>query len=73
MDEMIIQSKWFTGLLQKILLRILRKKMGCNPIANVNSIRVTTDDTFISAHIDVDLHIKKEELTKLILQHIGDN
>lgn len=70
MDEMKIKSKFTTGLVSKIVERIVRKKLGCNVDIQLNEFRTTVIDEKTHMHLDVDLELNKYELNKL-LESIG--
>lgn len=66
MDEMKITSKFTTGLLSKILTKILKRKLGCSIDICLNSITVSIVDGKTHAHLDADCDIPKEELARLL-------
>lgn len=67
MDIMKIESKFMTGLIGKVIERQLRKKTGRDVKVQLNEIGVQniTDDV-ISAKINLEVRMSKEELSKLL-------
>lgn len=66
MDEMKITSKFTTGLLSKVLTRLLKRKLGCGIDICLNSITVSIVDGKTHAHLDVECDIPKEDLAKIL-------
>lgn len=67
MDEMKIQSKFLTGMISKILERIVKRKFGCRADIRLNAVNVTfTEDGNAHAHLDVYCSVAKDEFTKLL-------
>ena len=67
MDIMKIESKFMTGLIGKVIERLLRKKTGHDVKVQLNELGVQniTDDV-ISAKISLEVRMSKEELSKLL-------
>lgn len=67
MDIMKIESKFMTGLIGKVIERLLRKKTGHDVKVQLNELGVQniTDDV-ISAKINLEVRMSKEELSKLL-------
>lgn len=67
MDIMKIESKFMTGLIGKVIERLLRKKIGRDVKVQLNELGVQniTDDV-ISAKINLEVRMSKEELSKLL-------
>ena len=67
MDIMKIESKFMTGLIGKVIERLLRKKTGRDVKVQLNELGVQniTDDV-ISAKINLEVRMSKEELSKLL-------
>lgn len=67
MDIMKIESKFMTGLIGKVIERLLRKKIGHDVKVQLNELGVQniTDDV-ISAKINLEVRMSKEELSKLL-------
>lgn len=66
MDEMKIQSKFMTGIASKIVKKILRTKLNCEVDVQLNGFRTTVIDDRTHVHLDLDMDLTKEELTKLL-------
>lgn len=67
MDIMKIESKFMTGLIGKVIEKALKKKTGRDVKVQLNEIGVQdiTDD-IISAKINLEMRMSKEELSKLL-------
>lgn len=67
MDIMKIESKFMTGLIGKVIERLLRKKTGRDVKVQLNELGVQniTDDV-ISAKINLEVRMSKKELSKLL-------
>ena len=66
MDEMNIQSKFMTGLVSRIVKKVLRAKLGCEVDIQLNEFRTTVIDDKTHVHLDLDADLTKEELNKLL-------
>ena len=66
MDEMKIQSKFMTGLVSRIVKKVLRTKLGCEVDIQLNEFRTTVIDDKTHVHLDLDADLTKEELNKLL-------
>lgn len=66
MDEMKIQSKFMTGLVSRIVKKVLRIKLGCEVDIQLNEFRTTVIDDKTHVHLDLDADLTKEELNKLL-------
>ena len=62
MDEMKIQSKFMTGLVSRIVKKVLRTKLGCEVDIQLNEFRTTVIDDKTHVHLDLDADLTKEEL-----------
>ena len=67
MDIMKIESKFMTGLIGKVIERLLRKKTGRDVKVQLNELGVQniTDDV-ISAKINLEVRMSKKELSRLL-------
>ena len=66
MDEMKIKSAFTTGLISKVLKKMLKKKLGVDIEICLNEIAVSVVDGKTHAHIDADCELQKEQLLKLM-------
>ncbi len=70
MDEMNIESKFLTGIISRIIGKIVRKKAGYDIDIALNSLRTTiTDDPIsdkIHVHLDLDAELSNDDLDKLL-------
>ena len=67
MDIMKIESKFMTGLIGKVIEKALKRKTGRDIRVQLNELGVQniTDDV-ISAKINLEVRMSKEELSKLL-------
>lgn len=72
MDEMKIVSGFTRGIISKLIMVALRKKIGCDIDIQLNNIKASVVDGKTHIHVDVDAELEKEELVK-ILKNIGLN
>lgn len=74
MDVMRIESKFMTGLIGKVIEKALKRKTGRDVKVQLNEIGVQdiTDD-IISAKIDLEVRMSKEELSKLLESFTGES
>lgn len=70
MDEMKIGSRFTTGIISKLLSKVIRKKFGYEADLRLNEINVTVDNGKTHVHLDIDAELSKDELMK-ILRNIG--
>ena len=63
---MKIQSKFMTGLVSRIVKKVLRTKLGCEVDIQLNEFRTTVIDDKTHVHLDLDADLTKEELMKNI-------
>ena len=66
MDEMKIKSAFMTGLISKVLKKMLKRKLGVDIDICLNEVSVSVVDGKTHAHIDADCELQKEQLLKLI-------
>lgn len=66
MDEMRISSKFTTGILSKLLERVIRKKFGFDVTFNLNEVDATISNGKAQIHLDAFADVEKDELTKLL-------
>lgn len=74
MDIMKIESKFMTGLIGKVIEKALKRKTGRDVRVQLNEIGVQdiTDD-IISAKINLEMRMSKEELSKLLESFTGES
>ena len=67
-DEMKIESLFITNIISRLLKSVIKKKLGCDAYLQLNSIKITYDESTkeVYAHLDMDASMKKEELAKLL-------
>lgn len=65
MDEMKIESKFMRGLVSRFVRKAVRDKMGLDVDIQLNGFRTTVIDEKTHVHLDVDLELTKEQLSKL--------
>ena len=65
---MKIQSKFMTGLVSRIVKKVLRTKLGCEVDIQLNEFRTTVIDDKTHVHLDLDADLTKEELNKLFMR-----
>lgn len=63
---MKIQSKFMTGLVSRIVKKVLRTKLSCEVDIQLNEFRTTVIDDKTHVHLDLDADLTKEELNKLM-------
>lgn len=64
---MKIQSKFMTGLVSRIVKKVLRTKLGCEVDIQLNEFRTTVIDDKTHVHLDLDADLTKEELILALL------
>ncbi len=72
MDEMNIVSKFTNGLVSKAIRMVLKHKLGYDIDIQLNELKTKIVDGETHAHVDLDIKIDKEQLTK-ILKEVGLN
>ena len=70
---MKIQSKFMTGLVSRIVKKVLRTKLGCEVDIQLNEFRTTVIDDKTHVHLDLDADLTKEELNKLSCSLAGED
>ncbi len=70
MDEMRIESKFTTGIVSKIAKKAVRDKTGCDLGIQLNGLRTTVIEGKTHVHLDLDIELSKDELSRL-LKSIG--
>ncbi len=66
MDEMNLMSKMMNKMVSKVVKKAIKSKLGYDLDIQLNQLKANFNDGETSAHIDVDIKISKEQLTKLI-------
>ncbi len=72
MDEMNIISRFTRGIISKAIRMILKSKFGYDIDIQINEIKTKIIEGETNAHVDVDIKISKEQLTKII-KEVGLN
>lgn len=67
---MKIESGWMTGLASRFIRKAVCSKLGCDMDIQLNGFRTTVLDDKTHVHLDVDLELTKDELSKL-MKRIG--
>ncbi len=63
---MKISSKFLTGIVSKIIDKLVRKKLGVDVGVQINSVQATMQEGNTHLHLDVDADMKKEDLENLL-------
>lgn len=63
---MRIESKFMAGIASKFVRKAVRDKLGYNMDIQLNGFRTTVLDDKTHVHLDIDLELTKEELSKLM-------
>lgn len=66
MDIMTIKSKMLTGLISKIITKIVKKQLGQGSNATINEIEMKTEDGKIKVHLDVEACISPNDLQEFL-------
>ena len=66
MDAMNIKSKFLTGIISKVVSRVLRKKLGYDINVRVNEVETTVGEYRTRVHLNLDAEMSKDELVKLL-------
>lgn len=66
MDEMKINSKFLRNLIAKFVKREVKKKSGYEVDIQLNEFTATVTDGTAHVHLNVDVELGKDELTKLL-------
>lgn len=67
MDEMKIKSTFITGIISKLIRKVVKKKVGCDVNIHINELTADTNDNGKThIHLDIDAEMDKEELMKLL-------
>lgn len=73
MDELTIRSKFTTGLICKIVKKIVKKKLGVEISLNIYELEASISDSDgrnAQVHIDANIEIPKHELHYLIMKNL---
>ena len=65
-DEMKLVSKFLTGMVSKIIGKLIKKKVGYDINVNINELKAVNIEGKTRVHLDIDAEISKEELTKIL-------
>lgn len=67
MDEVNIVSKFMQNMLTKIIESAVRKKLGIDPLLEINDpIKVSFDGDMARVHLNLDAALMKDDLMKLV-------
>lgn len=66
MDEMRIRSKFITGIISKLLVTVVKQKLGYNIDLKLNTVNVTVGDGKAHAHLDIDAEVSNEEIMRIL-------
>lgn len=63
---MKIGSKFTTSIISKLVIMVIRKKLGYDVELKLNEVTATVIDGKTHVHLDVDAELEKDELVKII-------
>lgn len=66
MDEMRIGSKFITGIISKLLVTVVKQKLGYNIDLKLNSVNATVGDGKAHVHLDIDAEVSNEEIMRIL-------
>ena len=66
MDEMRIGSKFITGIISKLLVTVVKQKLGYNIDFKLNAVNATVGDGKAHAHLDIDAEVSNEEIMRIL-------
>lgn len=66
MDEMRIGSKFITGIISKLLVTVVKQKLGYNIDLKLNAVNVTVGDGKAHVHLDIDAEVSNEEIMRIL-------
>lgn len=68
MDELKLNftTKIMNGILSKIIMMAIRKKIGSNVDITMNNLKIIANNGKTQVHIDLDAEISNDDLIKLI-------
>ena len=70
MDEMKIKSGFMTGIIAKLVKKMIKKHLGCDMDISIQELTLLSNDEKAHIHIDIDGIMTREELKKL-LKEVG--
>lgn len=66
MDEMRIGSKFITGIISKLLVTVVKQKLGYNIDLKLNVVNATVGDGKAHVHLDIDAEVSNEEIMRIL-------
>lgn len=66
MDEMRIGSKFITGIISKLLVTVVKQKLGYNIDLKLNAVNATVGDGKAYVHLDIDAEVSNEEIMRIL-------
>lgn len=66
MDEMKIESKFTTGVISKLIRKLIHDKLGYEVNLHLNGLRTTVMDDKTHVHLDADIELNNEEVNKIL-------
>ena len=67
MDEMVIRSDFTKSLISKLIVKVLKDKLGVTPqVIFKDPIEVKKDGGFLDVHLNLDASISVDDLSKLL-------
>lgn len=66
MDEMRIGSKFITGIISKLLVTVVKQKLGYNIDFKLNAVNATVGDGKAHVHLDIDAEVSNEEIMRIL-------
>ncbi len=70
MDDMIIRSKLFTGIISKVISRSLKKKIGSDCDIKVNEIVLTNDGEMTCVKLNIEGSVETSKIPELVKDFI---
>ena len=66
---MKITSSFTTGIISKLLRTVICQKLGYNVNVTLNELAVSFEGTETRVHLNMDVALSKEELTKILANY----
>ena len=63
---MRIGSKFITGIISKLLVTVVKQKLGYNIDLKLNAVNTTVGDGKAHVHLDIDAEVSNEEIMRIL-------
>ena len=67
LDHLVINSRFVKGIIEKVVIKAIKSKTGCNATIKLNQLELTNaEDDVVNVKLSIEGSMKKEDIMKLL-------